>query len=214
MFSTPILYPYIVGTSYSIDVLLSPSVNVPLFNIAVPFKLSNFPVFCVDVSINCNVPLFVHNGVSIFELPIVYPFKSNIIFCPSYVLNSSSVLFNISIVVCVSPASLLHVSIAACTVVYFVLPIWHTGSSNFTVYLICTRSVLFPALSVTFKYKLYCPIANFVLFIVTVLVKSTYVVSSPSAPHAYCILSSPLTPVSAAVIVNVISVVPVDDVTE
>ena len=209
----PTLYPYIVGTSFSILLLLSPIVNVPLFNIAVPFKLSIFPVFSVDVSINCSVALFVHNGVSKLELPILYPFKSNIIFCPSYVVNSSSVLLIIVIVVCVSSASLLHVSIASCIVKYLVSPIWATGSWNFTLYLICVSFALFPALSVTFKYKLYCPMPNFVLLIVVSFVKSTYVISSPSKPHAYCIWSNPLTPVSVVVIVNVISTVPFSSVT-
>ena len=99
-----------------------------------------------------------------------------------------------------SPASLLHALIASCIVKYFVSPICATGSWYFTLYLICVKSALFPALSVTFKYKLYCPICKFVLFIVVSFVKSIYVGVSPSFAQAYCWTSNPLTPVSSALI--------------
>ena len=64
------------------------------------------------------------------SLVTVYPCKSNIIFCPSYVLNSSSVFFNNIIVVAVSPASSLQSYIASCIDGYFVSPIWATGSTS------------------------------------------------------------------------------------
>ena len=112
LFVIPVFLPDIVGVLSSIEFVLSPIINVPLFSIPVPIRFSIVPVFSSLVSIIVNVPLFVNVACSLVELPTVCPFNSIVIFCPSFIVVTSSVSFNIS----TTDAVVLAESTASCIV--------------------------------------------------------------------------------------------------